>query len=319
MTHANVTWHSLRLCHFAQSVYLVMHWSDCHDQQSTMVLQSVFVMTHFSCHALECLRTHVANVLERTPLRFTNVASVATTLATVLSMLLSVLAQARLLRSFRRDTLRALYWQHRQSAEYADLVDAAELRHLQQVPNPFTGGKSLSLAAAPLLFGYAIINAIFFAFLVFATYIIVHMSVGVDIVRISLQDLLVPSGGKLVSICSELLLVFFRFFFFYWVHVVHDQRAVITQYRLFCYFDLVFFLVGYDVGLFMIGLRVVVSTVTKVFTVFRIDAPQLPGVLAGFDPLHNAYISCVMLEMNLQVEHRENELAAADDLLLNQD
>ena len=44
------------LGHFSNPLYLVMHWSDCHDYQSTLVLQTVLVMILFSSRSCSCTR-----------------------------------------------------------------------------------------------------------------------------------------------------------------------------------------------------------------------------------------------------------------------
>ena len=41
-----------------------------------------------------------------------------------------------------------------------------------------------------------------------------------------------------------------------------------------------------------------------------IDHPQFPGLIQGFDPLHNAYVSSLSLEANLQQEYFEEQLAS---------
>ncbi len=66
------------LCHFFKSVYLAMHWSNSHDNMTTMVWQTVLVMNSFSsrvpAHALGRARNSRRSIhrssLNKNPLRF---------------------------------------------------------------------------------------------------------------------------------------------------------------------------------------------------------------------------------------------------------
>jgi hypothetical protein len=50
-----------------ESVYFLMHWSDCHDHRRTVLLQTVLIMNMFSYlvpHALGCSRIHAFDTKE---------------------------------------------------------------------------------------------------------------------------------------------------------------------------------------------------------------------------------------------------------------
>jgi hypothetical protein len=73
----------------------------------------------------------------------------------------------------------------------------------------------------------------------------------------------------------------------------------------------------------MITARIVFSVLHKLFTIFRIDQAQFPSLFGAdnFDPLHNAYLASVLLEAQLQAQHRvalqraaELETAGGSDL-----
>lgn len=60
--------------------------------------------------------------------------------------------------------------------------------------------------------------------------------------------------------------------------------------------------VAYDIGFIMIAIRFVASVAGNLVSLFQLDAPQMPGPLSRFDPLHNAYLGTVLLEAQLQLE-----------------
>lgn len=151
----------------------------------------------------------------------------ATTVGSIISFIFSVLAQARLLRSFRRDVLRTMYWQNR--SEKQRMLEA-EPMDVDPIPNPLHG-KSLTLAAAPLLFGYALMNTLFFAAVVFICWVVVHLGFGVDLFRYFLGRLFTPVLRWILLHSFSLFTVLLRFFFFWFVHVITPNKAHITQYR----------------------------------------------------------------------------------------
>jgi hypothetical protein len=55
----------------------------------------------------------------------------------------------------------------------------------------------------------------------------------------------------------------------------------------------------------MIAIRFVASVAGNLVSLFQLDAPQMPGPLSRFDPLHNAYLGTVLLEAQLQLESIE--------------
>ncbi len=63
--------------------------------------------------------------------------------------------------------------------------------------------------------------------------------------------------------------------------------------------------VAYDIGFIMIAIRFVASVAGNLVSLFQLDAPQMPGPLSRFDPLHNAYLGTVLLEAQLQLESME--------------
>jgi hypothetical protein len=251
---------------------------------------------------------------------FFSVFTAASYVAIFVSVACTGFGQVLLLRGFRRDVLRLVYWHERTT--FPELVVAVpdvgvSSRNIQsvassshsdpkwQIRNPLEG-RSVSLASAPLFFGYAVTNAVFLALLVFASYICLHLAFGCGIIRRLLYDLLIPRGSALVELIGELLLILLRILLFSLVHIIEGSGARITQYRWFCYFDCLYFLVGYNVGMFMISVRILVSVVHKIFSIFRIDRSQFPDIAgaSNFDPLHNAYLASVLLEAQLQEAHR---------------
>lgn len=267
-------------------------------------------------------------------LQFAAVLKSAAVCAFFFALVGSCVSQAQLLCAFRRDTLLEVYWRMRDAQpalavceSHVDVQlqcsapDAVAItrraRHVpSEAPLPDLFAHHVqSLTGAPLLFGYAICNAVFLGFVLWLVWLIAHVAIGTDVIRTTIYDVLL-SRWSLVDFLTSLLdvvLIAFRLAIFWFVQVA-DANGVprITQYRWYCFLDLFYLLFAYHIGFVFIAVRLALSIADKAVGLFRLDVSQLPPCMNGFDPLHNAYLSAVLIEAQMQVELVEARLAQAD-------
>jgi hypothetical protein len=237
----------------------------------------------------------------------------------------SIVSQFQLQTAFRRDTMLEVYWRLRERfPAFVDLETPlnpqfethsnGSVRQLKLAPLPDVfAGRSQSLTGAPLLFGYAICNAVFLGMVLWLIWMVTHLSIGCDVIRTALVDMLIPhwTVAEWFESVLEILTVVMRITLFWFVQASDGFRPRITQYRLYCFFDLFYLVFAYHIGFYFIGARLVVSLLGKVVNLFRLDVSQVPSSLNGLDPLHNAYLSAVLIEAQIQCELVDSKADAA--------